>query len=295
VRGQGTLRPCAGLASVHDRPDPDARAPRPVAVPGGPHLAAVAGPAAAAEPHRPDRASAHGAAAGLTGRAVFGRPYRDRRDAGRRLAACLTDPARATAVPLGPGVLVLGLPRGGVLVAAEIAAALGAELDVVAVRKLGLPGRPELAMGALAAVGEAVESVRSEVVLARVVVDPGAAEEVRRAELAELRRRQSAYRGDRPPPVLAGRTVVLADDGLATGSTMRAALAAVRSAGPAAVVVAVPVGTPDVCAALDADEVVCPLTPEPFGAVGRHYDDFGETTDDEVRAALAGAAGPDPA
>nr|WP_239523764.1 phosphoribosyltransferase family protein [Geodermatophilus normandii] len=187
------------------------------------------------------------------------------------------------------------MPRGGVLVAAEVAAALGAELDVVAVRKLGLPGRPELAMGALAAVGETVESVRSEVVLARVAVDPEAAEEVFRAELAELRRRQWAYRGDRPPPVLAGRTVVLADDGLATGSTMRAALAAVRSAGPAAVVVAVPVGVPDVCAALDADEVVCPLTPEPFGAVGRHYDDFGETSDEEVRSALAAASGRGPA
>ncbi|PRY52095.1 putative phosphoribosyltransferase [Geodermatophilus tzadiensis] len=217
------------------------------------------------------------------------RRFPDRRDAGRQLAALLTDPARAAAVPLGPGVLVLGLPRGGVLVAAEVAAALGAELDVVAVRKLGLPGHPELAMGALAAVGDTVESVRSEVVLARHAVDDDAAAEVRRAELAELRRRQVAYRGDRPPPRLAGRTVVLVDDGLATGSTVRAALAAVRRAGPAAVVVAVPVGSPEVCAALDADEVVCPLTPVPFGAVGRYYDDFGQTTDDEVRAALARA------
>jgi predicted phosphoribosyltransferase len=215
-----------------------------------------------------------------------GRPFADRRDAGRQLAARLTDPGRAGAVPLGPDALVLGLPRGGVLVAAEVAAALGAELDVVAVRKLGLPGRPELAMGALAAVGDTVESVRSEAVLASVTVDAAAADEVRRAELAELRRRQQAYRGDRPPPDLAGRTVVLVDDGLATGSTARAALTAVRGAGPAAVVVAVPVGAPDVCAGLDADQVVCLLTPSPFGAVGRYYDDFGETTDAEVRAAL---------
>ncbi|MGY1734099.1 phosphoribosyltransferase [Geodermatophilus sp. SYSU D01045] len=226
-----------------------------------------------------------------------GRPYRDRRDAGRRLAARLTDPARPPAVPLGPDALVLGLPRGGVLVAAEVAAALGAELDVVAVRKLGLPERPELAMGALAAVGETVESVRSESVLARNPVGPAAADEVRRAELAELRRRQQAYRGDRPPPALAGRTAVLVDDGLATGSTMRAALAAVRAAGPAAVVVAVPVGAPDVCADLSvlADEVVCPVTPVPFGAVGRYYEDFGETSDDEVRSALAGGPGAGPA
>ena len=217
------------------------------------------------------------------------RRFPDRRDAGRQLAALLTDPGRAAAVPLGPDVLVLGLPRGGVLVAAEVAAALGAELDVVAVRKLGLPGHPELAMGALAAVGDTVESVRSEAVLAHHAVDDAAAAGVRRAELAELRRRQGAYRGDRPPPHLAGRTVVLVDDGLATGSTVRAALAAVRRAGPAAVVVAVPVGSPEVCAALDADEVVCPLTPVPFGAVGRYYDDFGQTTDDEVRAALARA------
>ncbi len=217
------------------------------------------------------------------------RHFADRRDAGRQLAACLTDPARTAAVPLGPDALVLGLPRGGVVVAAEVAAALGAELDVVAVRKLGLPGRPELAMGALAAVGDAVASVRSESVLASVTVDAVAAEEVRRAELAELRRRQRAYRGERPPPDLAGRTVVLVDDGLATGSTVRAALTAVRGAGPAAVVVAVPVGAPDVCAGLDADQVVCLLTPSPFGAVGRWYDDFGETTDDEVRAALGEA------
>ncbi|MBM7806046.1 putative phosphoribosyltransferase [Geodermatophilus bullaregiensis] len=217
------------------------------------------------------------------------RPFADRRDAGRLLAARLTDPARAAAVPLGPHALVLGLPRGGVVVAAEVAAALGAVLDVVAVRKLGLPGRPELAMGALAAVGDTVASVRSEAVLASVTVDAAAADEVRRAELTELRRRQRAYRGDRPPPALTGRTVVLVDDGLATGSTVRAALTAVRAARPAAVVVAVPVGAVDACATLDADEVVCLLTPSPFGAVGRYYDDFGETTDDEVRAALSGS------
>jgi predicted phosphoribosyltransferase len=218
---------------------------------------------------------------------VGGPPFTDRRDAGRQLAARLTDPARTPAVPLGPDALVLGLPRGGVLVAAEVAAALGAELDVVAVRKLGVPGRPELAMGAVAAVGDAVETVGVEAVLARVDVDEDAAAVVRRAELAELQRRREAYRGDRPPPALAGRTVVLVDDGLATGATMRAAMAAVRRAGAAAVVVAVPVGPPALCAELEADEVVCPVTPQPFGAVGRWYADFGQTTDDEVRAALA--------
>jgi predicted phosphoribosyltransferase len=214
-------------------------------------------------------------------------PFADRHDAGRQLAAHLTDPARVAAVPLGPGALVLGLPRGGVLVAAPVAAALRADLDVVAVRKLGVPGRPELAMGALAAVGEEVETVRSDDVLARVDVDDDAAAEVHRAELVELRRRRAAYRGDRPPPAVAGRTVVLVDDGLATGATMRAALAAVRRAGPAAVVVAVPVGSAGACAGLAADEVVCLVTPRPFGAVGRWYADFGQATDDEVRAALA--------
>ncbi|MGY1695830.1 MULTISPECIES: phosphoribosyltransferase [unclassified Geodermatophilus] len=222
-----------------------------------------------------------------------GPPFTDRRDAGRQLAARLTDPGRDPAVPLGPDALVLGLPRGGVVVAAEVAAGLGAELDVVAVRKLGVPGRPELAMGAVAAVGDAVQSVGVEAVLARVDVDGDAAAEVRRAELAELARRREAYRADRPPPALAGRTVVLVDDGLATGATMRAALAAVRSAGPAAVVVAVPVGPPALCAELaagtGADEVVCLVTPQPFGAVGRWYADFGQTTDEEVRAALGPA------
>ncbi len=214
-------------------------------------------------------------------------PFADRHDAGRQLAAHLTDPARVPAVPLGPAALVLGLPRGGVLVAAPVAAALGADLDVLAVRKLGLPGRPELAMGALAAVGEEVERVRSDDVLAGVDVDDEAAAAVYRAELAELHRRRSAYRGDRPPPVVAGRTVVLVDDGLATGATMRAALAAVRRSGPAAVVVAVPVGSVGAGAGLAADEVVCLVTPQPFGAVGRWYADFGEVTDDGVRAALA--------
>ncbi|SHG79046.1 phosphoribosyltransferase [Geodermatophilus nigrescens] len=220
-------------------------------------------------------------------------PFADRRDAGRHLAARLTDPATAPAVPLDAGALVLGLPRGGVLVAAEVAAALGAELDVVAVRKLGLPWRPELAVGAVAAVGETVESVAVEEVLARVEVDEAAAADVRRAELAELHRRRAAYRGDRPPPDPAGRTVVLVDDGLATGASMRAALAAVRRTGPAAVVVAVPVAAPGVT--LDADAVVCLLAPRPFGAVGRWYDDFGQTGDDEVVAALASAARRGPA
>jgi predicted phosphoribosyltransferase len=217
-------------------------------------------------------------------------PFADRAQAGRALGAELA--ARATPVP-DADVVVLGLPRGGVVVAAGVAAALGAPLDVVPVRKLGLPGQPELAMGAIAAAGDAVETVRTEAVLARVEVAPEEFLAVRGRELTELRRREAAYRGDRPPVPLAGRTVVLVDDGLATGATMRAAVAAVRRAAPARVVVAVPVGSPATCAALrrDVDEVICLWAPVRFAAVGQGYDDFRPTDDDEVRAALATAAG----
>jgi predicted phosphoribosyltransferase len=215
--------------------------------------------------------------------------FADRRDAGRALGTALAERLGGAA-----GVVVLGLPRGGVVVAAEVATALGAALDIVAVRKLGLPWQPELAMGAIAAAGDAVEAVRTERVLARVEVDPATFEEVRRRELTELRRRELAYRGVRPPVALAGRTVVVVDDGLATGATMRAAVAAVRRSEPARVLVAVPVGSPHTCAELAAavDEVVCLWTPSSFSAVGQGYDDFGPTSDDEVREALA-AATPD--
>jgi putative phosphoribosyl transferase len=210
--------------------------------------------------------------------------FADRRAAGRALGERL---ARGE-----PGarsdVVVLGLPRGGVVVAAEVAAALGAPLDVLVVRKLGLPWQPELAMGAIAAAGEAVEIVRVARVLASAQVDDEAFAAVRTRELAELRRRETAYRGDRPPLPLTGRDVVLVDDGLATGATMNAAVVAVRRQHPRRITVAVPIGSPRACAGLapDVDELVCLDAPRGFRAVGQGYDDFGETTDDEVRSAL---------
>lgn len=210
------------------------------------------------------------------------RRFADRRDAGRALGAAVRDRVPGDAV-------VLGLPRGGVVVAAEVAAALAAPLDVVVVRKLGLPWQPELAMGALAAVGDEVETVRVDAVLARVAIDEKTFDEVRREELAELRRREREYRGERPPLQLRRRTVVLVDDGLATGATMRAAVAAVRRQEPAAVFVAVPVGSALTCARLadEVDDVICLTTPAEFRAVGQAYGDFSPTGDAEVRAALS--------
>ncbi len=212
--------------------------------------------------------------------------FADRRDAGRALGARL-------AGTLTGDVVVLGLPRGGAVVAAEVAAALGAPLDVLLVRKLGLPRQPELAMGAVAAIGDAVETVRSERVLTAAGVDDATFAAVRDRELAELRRREAAYRGDRPPPDVAGRTVVLVDDGLATGSTLRAALRALAGARPARTVVAVPVGSPEAVRELGglADEVVCLLAPPSLRAVGGAYVRFAQTSDDEVRE-LLGNPGP---
>jgi putative phosphoribosyl transferase len=215
------------------------------------------------------------------------RRFADRRDAGRALAEAL-----AAEVGEHPeGTVVLGLPRGGVVVAAEVAGALRAPLDVLVVRKLGLPWQPELAMGAIAAVGDVVETVRTEAVLAATRVAPETFDEVRGEELAELRRRETAYRGDRPAVAVTGRQVVLVDDGLATGSTMRAAVLAVRRQQPARIVVAVPVGSPTACAALtpQVDAVVCLSAPASFRAVGQAYADFAPTSDDEVREALARA------
>ncbi|MEX0704918.1 MAG: phosphoribosyltransferase [Planctomycetales bacterium] len=209
-------------------------------------------------------------------------PYADRIDAGRRLAEHLKQYADRK------DVLVLALPRGGVPVAREIAAALGAELDLMIVRKLGLPGQEELAMGAIASGGLRVLNDRV-VGLAGISADTIAA--VAQRELAELRRREQAYRRDRPRPAVEGRCVILVDDGLATGSTMRAAIGAVRRGNPAEVVVAVPVAPPDTVAALraEADEVVCPETPADFFGIGQFYVDFTQTTDDEVRRLLQDA------
>ena len=183
-------------------------------------------------------------------------------------------------------VVVLGLPRGGVPVAREVADALDAPLDVLLVRKLGVPGQAELAMGAIAAGGVRVvnRSVTGALGIPVEVVDGVAA-----VEEAELERREQAYRPGRPPLEVSGKVVVVVDDGLATGSTMRAAVAAVRAMGPRRVVVAVPVGARETCEdlAAEADEVVCARMPSSFRAVGQWYDDFSETTDDDIRALLA--------
>jgi predicted phosphoribosyltransferase len=209
--------------------------------------------------------------------------FRDRREAGRELAARLERYAGRE------DVLVLALPRGGVPVAYEVARALDAPLDIFLVRKLGVPGHEELAMGAIASGGV---RVLNQSVIDALGIAPEDVEAVARAEGQELRRRLRAYRGDRPPPEVRDRVVVLVDDGLATGSSMRAAVAALRRQGPAWVVVAVPVGAPSTCAALaeEADEVVCARTPEPFYSVGLWYADFTQTTDEEVRELLGRAA-----
>jgi putative phosphoribosyl transferase len=211
--------------------------------------------------------------------------FQDRTDAGRRLAVELADYGNR------PDVLVLGLPRGGVPVAYEVAQALGAPLDVFVVRKLGVPGHEELAMGAIASGG--VRVVNQDVVEELGISDE-ALDEVTRAELRELERRERAYRGDRPPPAVRGRTVILIDDGLATGSTMLAAVTAVKGANPKAVVVAVPVAAPETCQALRShvDDVVCATTPEPFRAVGLWYRDFAQVGDAEVHALLEAQQAP---
>jgi predicted phosphoribosyltransferase len=207
-------------------------------------------------------------------------PFRDRREAGRVLAEALL-PVRGR-----PGLIVLALPRGGVPVGHEVALALEAPLDVLVVRKLGVPGQEEYAMGALASPG-----VRVLTSVARMVPDI-AIERVVRKEQAELERRERLYRGDRPMPSLAGRSVVLVDDGLATGATMRAAAQAVRAQKPEWLCVAVPVGAPDSCDSLEglADAVVCPAMPDPFRAVSLWYQSFPQTDDDEVRELLDAAA-----
>jgi predicted phosphoribosyltransferase len=212
--------------------------------------------------------------------------FRDRRHAGVVLAG------RLEHLRNSPDLLVLALPRGGVPVAHEVAVALGAPMDVFVVRKLGLPGHPELAMGAIASGG--VRVMNEDVI---TLYQPSAAgiEAVTRAELTELTRREQAYRDGRQPLRVEGRNVVLVDDGLATGSTMRAAVLAIRRLRPARVIVAVPVGARETCEALRdvADEVVCALVPEPFSAVGLWYIDFSQTTDDEVRQLVSARAARD--
>lgn len=210
-------------------------------------------------------------------------PFLDRPDAGRRLAGRMLHLR-------SEDVVVLGLPRGGIPVAAEVARVLGAPLDVIVVRKLGVPVQPELGMGAI---GEGdVRIINPEVVrIARVSADQIAAVEVR--ERAELRRRAKRFRGDRPRTPLTGRTAIIVDDGIATGSTARAACQVARAQGARRVVLAVPVAPPSTCQALaaDADEVICLETPEHFLAIGEWYQDFSQTSDDEVIGLLRQAAG----
>jgi putative phosphoribosyl transferase len=213
------------------------------------------------------------------------RRFRDRAEAGRLLAQKLQGYEHQ------PDVLVLALPRGGVPVACEVARALGVPIDVFVVRKLGTPGQRELAMGAIATGG--VRVLNKDVIrLMRIredVIDAVAAEEQQ-----EMERRERAYRGARPAPDLKDRTLILVDDGLATGSTMHAAVAALRQQQPARIVVAIPVAPPSTLRefASDADEVVCVLAAdEPFDAVGRWYVDFSQTTDQEVRELLERACG----
>jgi putative phosphoribosyl transferase len=212
------------------------------------------------------------------------KPFRDRAEAGCRLAEQLAHYANR------PDVLVLALPRGGVPVAFEVARALHAPLDVFTVRKLGVPGHEELAMGAIATGG--VRLLNQDVVES-LGIPAGAVDAVTAIEERELHRRERDYRGDRGPLAVTGRTVILVDDGLATGSTMRAAVAALAQQEPARIVVAVPIAAADSCEELaaHADEVVCVVTPEPFFAVGLWYEDFSPTSDEEVRELLARADG----
>ena len=210
------------------------------------------------------------------------RPFRDRVEAGRRLAE------RLRTYVGQPDLIVLGLPRGGVPVAYEIAQVLHAPLDVFVVRKLGVPGQPELAMGAIASGG--VQVLNEEVVKSLGITNTQIAA-VAAKEQRELERRERLYRGARPPLVIAGKTVILVDDGVATGATVRAALTALRTQSPAKLVVAVGVAPPETCDTLaqEADEVICLLQPVGFWAVGLWFADFASTSDEEVRTLLAHA------
>ncbi|MEA5507150.1 phosphoribosyltransferase [Halotia wernerae UHCC 0503] len=205
--------------------------------------------------------------------------FRNRTEAGQMLA-------RHLAAYANQDVLVLGLPRGGVPVAFEVAKALNAQLDIYLVRKLGVPGRKELAMGAIASGG--VRVLNHEIVN-WLGIDRKTIDQVATQELQELQRRDCAYRGDRPQPKIKNRTVILIDDGIATASTMRAAIAALREQQPRHIVVAIPVAPPSTCEQLrtEVDEVICLTTPESMYAIGLWYEDFSQTTDAEVRDLLA--------
>jgi len=208
---------------------------------------------------------------------------RNRSEAGRLLAGHLKSYADRA------DVIVLALPRGGVPVAFEVAEALRAPLDVFVVRKLGVPGQEELAMGAIATGGV---RVTNDEVLRHLHISGEVLEAAAEQEARELERREREYRGGRPAPDLRGRTVILVDDGLATGSTMRAAARALRELEPERIVVAVPVGAPQTCEEFrsEVDEVVCAMTPEPFRGVGLWYDDFTQTSDEEVHELLGRCA-----
>lgn len=206
--------------------------------------------------------------------------FADRRAAGRALATLIKH-----SVPIQADALVLGLPRGGVPVADEVAAAISAELDILVVRKLGSPGYEELAMGAIAGAG--IRVLNDDVIAIRNI-SAAEIETVARKEGAELERRQCAYRGDRPLPTLTGRQVFLVDDGLATGATMRAAIAFARAQLPAEIIVAVPVAAADTARELrqNVDRLICVEEPAMFMAIGQFYSDFGQTSDEEVIALL---------
>lgn len=209
--------------------------------------------------------------------------FRNRTEAGQRLA-------RELAARFGQrnDLLVLALPRGGVPVAFEVAKALDAPLDLFIVRKLGVPGQEELAMGAIATGGV---RVLNDEAIRLLRISPAVIDAVAARERRELARRERAYRGATPAPDVRGRTVILVDDGLATGATMRAAVTALRQQGPASIVVAVPTASPESCDEFrsEVDVIVCAITPDPFLGVGRWYVDFSQTTDDEVRALMARA------
>ena len=209
--------------------------------------------------------------------------FRDRVDAGRTLAYQLSKYENNSQV------LVLALPRGGVPVAFEVASALNAPLDIFVVRKLGVPGYEELAMGAIASGGA---RVLNDAVIHDLNISPETIDEVSRREEVELHRRENAYRGERRPHSIAGKIVILVDDGLATGSSMKAAVAAVRQENAARVIAAVPIGSKEICSELskEADEVVCTVIPKGFYAVGIWYDDFTQTTDAEVQDLMRRAA-----